>query len=971
MGFKKLRLPGLGGPSIRSSGLSIKNSSDIDKLLKRIQQKQAVITGAGQGVPPMSTANTTLQNIFDFIARPSHASAALANAALNGGDYGNVLKALEGQDKTTYSDVLGNLGMQKGIPRSVLGFIGDIALDPLTYIGVGAAPEAAKGLEAVDKLVTGEKFLKFAGEPVVSLAPVQKAAAPIFKAIHNTKIGELFERAFQHGNETDLYKLARNNPEEFNGKVSEFLNSMEKHLNEQKFESAKAVKTAEELGKKHTPAELAAIGTGDIASLPEHLYATREAFTNGFKEMANKESELGILGNQIEEYMPRIARTEGIAGRRNQPLSVYNPFTKERKYETFEEFNQALQKRGLEPVKNAATLYAIRGVTSARAISTKKIIDDAIRLFGTPLDEHALLGKLTASEAKALKALGKTNTKLIHSQGDFQKAISKSLAFSLPEKTKGHALEIAPELLMKLPKPDKDILESISLKKGGAITSGKQLVKNVQKASQSKTALEEKLGQIREKISTTNPTIPAGHAVFQTLTGGKLYSMPEEAAKFLNNFKNQFLNDEATKEFLRFYDKTLNVWKGWATAANPGFHGRNFLSNIWQNWLAGVKNPDAYRKAIELQRTGGNLDMKIGKYTAQQLFDMAQKRGVLGHGWAGSDIEQYLTDVLSGKGKFNPGSQNFLLLKKGRQFGTAIEDNARLAHFIDRIEKGYSPDAAAASVKKFLFDYQELTPFERNVMKRVIPFYTWIRKNIPLQIEQLAKQPGKFAAVPKAKQEIENLSPGINEASMPDWLKELYGFRLPIKTKSGQPLFVNPNLPFQDLGKITDIKDWLSSLSPAIKIPMETLTNQQFYWGTPIEAFPGQTRVVPGFFAYFPKAVQDKLGITMQKQSDGSMKPEASPWISYAFQQIPFLNNLGKATQAGDKRAYDMLSWLVGVKLIPLDEEKVKKQNLQNYARKLQSLTSQIERQQDAGVKTKKKNQNVKNLLDTIKLRGK
>ncbi len=1011
MRLKPLKLSGLGGTKLPSLN-GVIGATDVDKLLKRIQQKQTIIKNAGQSMPQISNANTTLQDVMDFIARPSHASAAFANwlATNNGSD--KILKALEGQDKTTYSDVLGSLGMPEGAPRAILGFIGDILGDPLTYVGVGAIGDAAKAAELLEKVGPTEKFLKFAGKPIASLAPIGEKIAPIGKALYNTKPGELFEKLFQHGNETPLYQLARNNPEEYSSKINEFLNSMEGHLNAQKFESAQAVKSAEDMIKKHTPKELETIGTKPTSELPENLQAARQLFSNGFKEMAAKEKELGVLGSEIEDYMPRMARKRGITGR----------FAEGRKYDTFEEFSKALEEHGLEPIKNAAVLYAMRGVASARAISTKQIIDDAIRIFGTPLEDHLKLGRLTAQETKAIKALGQKNTQLLNAQGALNKAVSQSLEFGIPkETTKGLSAKITPQLYVSLPKkvraeiagssledavgrgdatlrdvadflkskniavpksiygaaiPEtiakpknaKDIFDAISLKKVGTITSGKQLAKNIQAAKAGKFKVEQKLNEISQAIKSTNPTIPQGYAVFQTLTGGKLYAMPEQVAGFLNNFKQQFLSDEAAKEVANIYFKTLNVWKGYATAVNPGFHGRNLLSNIWQNFLAGVKNPKVYKDALFLQ--AGKTDIKIGKYTGEQIVDMAKRNGVLGHGWVGSDIEQYLADILSGKGKFNPASQNFTLLKKGRQAGTAIEDNARLAHFIDRLQKGYSPEAAAASVKKFLFDYQELTPFERNAMKGVVPFFVWLRKNIPLQIEQLVKQPGKFAAIPKAKQEIENLSPEINETSLPDWLRELYGIRLPIKTKSGQPLFINPNLPFQDLGKITDTKDWLSSLTPALKIPLEVLTNQQFYWGTPIESFPGQTKIAPGFFSYFPKAVRDKLGITMQRQSDGSMKPLASPWISYAFQQIPFLNSLGKAVQAGDKSAFDKLSWLVGVKLLPIDEAQVKKQNLQNYEEKLQSLVDQIERQQDSGIapnKNKKKNQNMGDLLNKIR----
>ena len=69
---------------------------------------------------------------------------------------------------------------------------------------------------------------------------------------------------------------------------------------------------------------------------------------------------------------------------------------------------------------------------------------------------------------------------------------------------------------------------------------------------------------------------------------------------------------------------------------------------------------------------------------------------------------------------------------------------------MDRVSKGESFEDASKAVRKYLFDYTELAPFEQNVMKRILPFYTWSRKNIPLQISSLLKSPQKYARYGKA-----------------------------------------------------------------------------------------------------------------------------------------------------------------------------------------------------------------------------
>src|SRR3990167_10949453 len=84
-----------------------------------------------------------------------------------------------------------------------------------------------------------------------------------------------------------------------------------------------------------------------------------------------------------------------------------------------------------------------------------------------------------------------------------------------------------------------------------------------------------------------------------------------------------------------------------------------------------------------------------------------------------------------------------------------VEGRLRLPLFLDRIAKGDNFDEAMKMVYKYHFDYapEALTPFERNVMRRLIPFYRWARGNIPLQIESLVTQPRKYTWISRLLQQ--------------------------------------------------------------------------------------------------------------------------------------------------------------------------------------------------------------------------
>jgi len=108
---------------------------------------------------------------------------------------------------------------------------------------------------------------------------------------------------------------------------------------------------------------------------------------------------------------------------------------------------------------------------------------------------------------------------------------------------------------------------------------------------------------------------------------------------------------------------------------------------------------------------------------------------------------QYWREALNNPQRVGP-------IKAGANLGHRIESNARMAHYLGKLDEGYSAANAMLSVKKHLFDYSDLTTFERNVMRRIIPFYTFMRFNTPLQFQMFVTQPRKLLAANRVQQSI-------------------------------------------------------------------------------------------------------------------------------------------------------------------------------------------------------------------------
>ncbi|HPV97940.1 MAG TPA: hypothetical protein PLZ78_08950 [Spirochaetota bacterium] len=337
---------------------------------------------------------------------------------------------------------------------------------------------------------------------------------------------------------------------------------------------------------------------------------------------------------------------------------------------------------------------------------------------------------------------------------------------------------------------------------------------------------------------------------------------PESLQKIIPNLKNKRFDPEILSEitrvhkamfdpetvgpFLRAFDKVQNYWKAFTLAPFPKFHIRNMVGNVWNNYLADVTNPNDYLKSLLLQTYEKTNNPKVlrGVYTEEQarkILSNAKKYGVLGKGFYGADIARDVEKAIQ-KPSLNPLSTESYLVRGGRAVGTTLEENARLAHFINKVGKGLSPDAAALSVKKYLFDYGDLTQFEKQVMKRLFPFYTWTRKNLPLQVESILTQPQKY--LPEQKMLMGRDQESLNKLKEqnPD-LYERFPAELSRTDKTRTYVPLEGILPSGDLTKMFRPQEaFMELLNPYVRTPIELAMNKSFYNEKEIEKYDGETQ---------------------------------------------------------------------------------------------------------------------------------
>lgn len=308
--------------------------------------------------------------------------------------------------------------------------------------------------------------------------------------------------------------------------------------------------------------------------------------------------------------------------------------------------------------------------------------------------------------------------------------------------------------------------------------------------------------------------------------------LPAPIVKHIDETTQALKSDEVANSFLKVYDKALAFWKGTVTGYFPAFHTRNFMGGTFNNWLAGVKNPARYFQSEDILRgKDKTYTSTLGtKFTGNQLLDEAKQLGA---------IDQVgMIDVMRQIEKEVGQSQMRKLGNYPKVLMQTVENRLRMPLFLDRRLKGDTAQEATEWVFKFHFDYapEGLTSFEKNWMKRFIPFYRWTRGNVPLQLEQMLKQPGKYAGIEKTRQAISGEKGQEEFQYLPEWMREQLTFR--IGETGGQSLWMQLDLPLEDIAKLpinkSGMREMVGMLSPFLKFPIETYTNQNLYFGSEI-----------------------------------------------------------------------------------------------------------------------------------------
>jgi hypothetical protein len=305
------------------------------------------------------------------------------------------------------------------------------------------------------------------------------------------------------------------------------------------------------------------------------------------------------------------------------------------------------------------------------------------------------------------------------------------------------------------------------------------------------------------------------------------YLFDQNVASIIDRTIKFSSNDPDVQALQNVFSGYTHLWKTTVTS-NPGFHLRNFYSNMatlfQQHGLDAIDGEAAKDAAIATivslngvtkaaERLGMSeevirsaLGKTYGSHTLGELAEYARKKGIISMTFGGRDTKEAVVDLLA------TGNKNVLEVigKASRDAGSHIESFAKMDSFLigaKKMAKNGEPitptmlEYAKNESKKWFIDYEDLTAFEKDTMKKVFPFYTWLRRNIANQVGQIvAVENWPTMALPqKLIRSFKDTS--VDMAKMPGYQREEGA--VPVgRDDDDNIIFMYPQLPMNDINKL-------------------------------------------------------------------------------------------------------------------------------------------------------------------------
>lgn len=431
-----------------------------------------------------------------------------------------------------------------------------------------------------------------------------------------------------------------------------------------------------------------------------------------------------------------------------------------------------------------------------------------------------------------------------------------------------------------------------------------------------------------------------------TIIDSEMKRVMDESDLAMRNFMDVMNKDKGL--FGKVVDEYTKFFKAWATAT-PGFHVRNGMSATFMNMTEGVsfkemldgnliwKTWRRYGGGSELARRASRQlapDVEWTKYLPERL--QAAGQPVVDAVYASGAGGRYGAAEL-GQQAFGEAAQEGNRL--GRALTKTYENRLTEAshnvgeHIEGRVRAGLAlhalgPDGsgswteAVQRIKRVHFDYSDVNELDRS-LRRIIPFWTFMSRNLPLQVQQMWTAPRLYSNYQSVMNNLDQDPSG--NLLMPNWLQRS-GARF--ITPGGLALApdIGATQVEAGLGQIADPQSLLSNLNPLYKAPLQLATGQNFYYGNQYKKNDYQQ---PGWETSIPSQLLALIGVGKHTRTGGVVQEQK---ILDALKDLnPLSGQVNRlASTTADREDKGLASQLgyIGIPVRQVDQAKERKKQM-------------------------------------------
>jgi len=426
--------------------------------------------------------------------------------------------------------------------------------------------------------------------------------------------------------------------------------------------------------------------------------------------------------------------------------------------------------------------------------------------------------------------------------------------------------------------------------------------------------------------------------------GGKEYVVDKTLVDFIRAQRKPIFDDTFSSSILKLGRRYNDLMRAWRRIGFPGIIGylpKRAIGDIQRSFVA-LKEA---AKNVGIDLTDDEIKTMIRYFTPRPGYGL--EGGIL-------SSRPYARGF-----RWNPLSGRFIGLEPGAKLERALTKFEKEKLFGLLLRKTKDPAEALRLTNKWLFEFSRGSPFEKRVLRSIIPYYPYMRQNVAQALQSLL--------YPEIYAPIIALGNALTERKLPPvegTLPSYFATTIPTKIKiAGKPIAydIGSIFPFERLGLTTMTgiggmetpSELIENLNPAFRL-FATVMGANLGEPEVLRTERGSLVPVSKIYEKFPEPLKRLLGIQRiyreRKTGEGEVRDIADilrgkPLVRELERTIPIpiIETLLYLTREGRQALpADIIRRLSGQKIYAILPELFARMKAEEDEQKIRNLIQQI-----------------------------